>query len=67
MSCTDAKGKVIWNQTYEMQDPMVRTCSNVVAVGDYNGRNIYVSDTAGNLGTMTQQCQSEISAWLLMG
>ena len=52
MSCTDAKGKVIWNQTYEMQDPMVRTCSNVVAVGDYNGRNIYVSDTAGNLGTI---------------
>lgn len=52
MSCTDAKGKVIWNQTYEMQDTMVRTCSNVVAVGDYNGRNIYVSDTTGNLGTI---------------
>ena len=52
MSCTDTKGKVIWNQTYEMQDPMIRTCQNVVAVGDYNGRNIYVSDTTGNLGTI---------------
>ena len=36
MSCTDNHGKVIWNQTYEMQNPMVRTCQNVVAVGDYN-------------------------------
>lgn len=52
MSCTDTRGKVIWNQTYEMQNPMIRTCSNVVAVGDYNGRYIYVSDTAGSLGTI---------------
>lgn len=52
MSCTDSKGKVIWNQTYEMQDPMIRTCRNTVAVGDYNGRSIYVADTQGILGTI---------------
>lgn len=52
MSCTDTRGKVIWNQTYEMQDPIMRSNENVVAVGDYNGRSIYVSNTSGNLGTI---------------
>lgn len=52
MSCTDAKGKMIWNQTYEMQNPMIRTCQKTVAVGDYNGRSIYVSNTQGTLGTI---------------
>lgn len=50
MSCTDTRGKIIWNQTYEMQNPILRTCGNVAAVGDYNGRSIYVSDTGGNMG-----------------
>jgi hypothetical protein len=52
MNCTDTKGKIIWNQTYEMQNPIVRTCNKTVAVGDYNGRSIYVSDTQGVLGTI---------------
>lgn len=52
MSCTDTKGKVIWNQTYEMQNPIIRTCNRTVAVGDYNGRSIYVADTQGILGTI---------------
>ncbi len=52
MSCTDAKGKVIWNQTYEMQNPIIRTNSSTVAVGDYNGRYIYICNTQGSLGTI---------------
>lgn len=52
MSCTDTKGKVIWNQTYEMQNPIIRTSNKTVAVGDYNGRSIYISDTQGILGTI---------------
>jgi hypothetical protein len=52
MNCTDTKGKVIWNQTYEMQTPIVSTCNKTVAVGDYNGRNIYVANTQGMLGTI---------------
>lgn len=40
--CTDAKGNVLWNQTYQMQNPIIATCGNVVAIGDYNGREIYV-------------------------
>ena len=52
MSCTDNHGKVIWNQTYEMQNPIVRTCQNVVAVGDYNGRTIYVSNSEEIMGSI---------------
>ncbi len=52
MSCTDTRGKVVWNQTYEMQDPIVRTCQKTVAVGEYNGRKIYIADTQGSLGTI---------------
>lgn len=52
MSCTNTRGSVVWNQTYEMQNPIVKICKKTVAVGDYNGRKIYVSDTQGNLGTI---------------
>ncbi len=50
ISCLDETGKVLWNQTYEMQNPIAHTCQNVVAVGDYNGHNIYVSNVNGAMG-----------------
>lgn len=53
MACSDTKGRVVWNQTYEMQNPIVRTCQNVVAVGEYNGREIYVANTQEILGQIT--------------
>jgi len=52
MNCTDLRGKTIWNQTYEMQNPEIRTCGRTVAVGDYNGRRIYVANTQGMIGTV---------------
>lgn len=51
--CMDSKGKAVWNQTFEMQNPIVDICQNVVAIGDYNGRNIYVMNTGGVLGSIT--------------
>lgn len=51
--CMDIKGNAVWNQTFEMQNPMVDICQNVVAIGDYNGRSIYVMDTTGVLGSIT--------------
>ena len=50
VSCISSNGQVLWNQTYEMQNPIAHTCGDVVAVGDYNGHNIYVSNTGGLLG-----------------
>lgn len=51
--CMDVKGSPVWNQTFEMQNPMVDMCQNVVAIGDYNGRNIYVMNTSGVMGSIT--------------
>ncbi|MCR4587809.1 MAG: DUF5711 family protein [Lachnospiraceae bacterium] len=55
MSCVDSKGTAKWNQTYEMKDPMVATCGNMAAVGDYDGENIYVVNTSGVQGTISTQ------------
>ncbi len=53
ISCMDTKGNAQWNQTFEMQNPMVDINQNVVAVGDYNGRQIYVMNTESLLGSIT--------------
>lgn len=53
ISCMDTKGNAVWNQTFEMQNPMVDINQNVVAVGDYNGREIYVMNTDSVLGNIT--------------
>ena len=47
ISNTDAKGEVVWNLTYEMQDPIVRVADGYVAVGDYNGHIIHLVDAKG--------------------
>lgn len=51
--CTDVKGNVKWNQTYEIQDIEIDINQNVVAIGSYNGREIYVSNTSSQVGTIT--------------
>lgn len=48
ISNTDAKGKMVWNLTYEMQSPMVRIADGYAAVGDYNGHIIYLVDKEGS-------------------
>lgn len=52
-NCMDSRGIVLWNQTYEMQNPMVDINGSVVAIGDYNGRTIYIMDTTGSRGEIT--------------
>jgi len=51
--CTDVKGNVTWNQTYEIQDVIIDYCNDVVAIGDCNGRSIYVGSTKELLGEIT--------------
>lgn len=51
-SCMDAKGKAIWNRSYEMQSPIVSVCNTTAAIGDYNGRDIYVVNEEAILGTV---------------
>ena len=52
-SCFDVKGKAIWNETFEMQNPIVAICNSTIAFGDYNGRKIYVMDSQGILGEVS--------------
>jgi len=49
ISSMDTKGKVLWNETYQMQRPMVEVNGNAVAVGDYNGNTIYVLNEKGKV------------------
>lgn len=51
-TCIDGDGKASWNQSYEMQSPIVSICNNTVAIGDYNGRTIYVANKDNILGTV---------------
>jgi hypothetical protein len=50
ISLTDSKGTAVWNETYEMQEPRIVICQDVVAVADYNGSTIYIMDTQKKLG-----------------
>ncbi len=51
--CTDARGNVLWNQTFQMQDLRIATCGNVAAIGDYNGREVYILDHEKVLGEIS--------------
>lgn len=51
--CTNSRGEVTWNQTYGIQDVKLSACGNTVAIGEYNGRNIYVANSEKLLGNIT--------------
>ena len=51
-SCIDSGGTAVWNRTYEMQNPMISVCGQTAAIGDYNGRSIYVVDKNSEKGTV---------------
>lgn len=51
--CTDTKGKVVWNQTYEIQDVLLDICRNVAVIASYNGRDVYVVNEDELMGSFT--------------
>lgn len=50
MSAYNTKGEQLFNQTYEMQSPIVSIGGDYVAVGDYKGSSIFVMDATGFKG-----------------
>ena len=48
--CVDVNNKMIWNQTYEMQEPVVDVCENYVAIADKKGDKVYIMDASGASG-----------------
>ncbi len=51
-SCVDTKGSALWNQTFEMQQPIIALCDDVAAIADFNGRTIYVVNSTSQMGTV---------------
>ncbi len=49
-SCIDTDNHMIWNQTYEMQSPMVDTCEGYAVIADSKGEKVYIMDTDGPSG-----------------
>ncbi|MBE5902628.1 MAG: hypothetical protein E7280_12195 [Lachnospiraceae bacterium] len=47
---TNIDGSLIWNQSYEINSPMVDICEEYVAIGSRKGREVYVLDTKGLAG-----------------
>ena len=43
---------MLWNETFEMQNPIVDVCKDYAAIGDYMGTTIYVYNSAGLQGTI---------------
>lgn len=48
ISNTGINGEALWNLTYEMQSPIVKTAVGYVGVGDYNGHIVHLIDSKGN-------------------
>ena len=44
MHCMNTKGEILWNQTFEMQNMLISTNEDTVAVAEHNGHEIYVLD-----------------------
>lgn len=46
----DSQNRLIWNQTYEMQSPMLDICEDYVAIADQKGKKVYIMNVSGPCG-----------------
>ena len=49
---TDLAGNLIWNQTYEMDHPVVQTRGSYMAIYELNGTQVYILDAVNLQGTI---------------
>lgn len=49
----DETGKLLWNQTFDMQNPMISECEDAVAFADYGGSKIYFQNKANETGVIS--------------
>lgn len=50
IACVDKDNTLIWNQSYEMKDPMVDIYNEYVSVCDNGGNKVYIFNKEGVLG-----------------
>ena len=51
-SAFNISNDMLWNETFEMQNPIVDTCGDYVAIGDYMGTTIYIYNSTGLQGSI---------------
>lgn len=51
-SAFSVSNDLIWNETFEMQNPLCDVCGEYIALGDYMGTTIYVYNQEGLKGTI---------------
>lgn len=49
----DASGKLLWNQTFDMQFPLMSKCGDTVAFADYGASTIYIQTASGTATTVS--------------
>lgn len=52
-SAIDGNGNLLWNQSFDMQNPLMSMCDNTVAFADYGGSTIYLQNSEGKAGSIT--------------
>lgn len=52
ISCVDSNNRLVWNQTYNMQHPMVDVCGGSAAVAEENGTEAMIFDETGLQGSI---------------
>lgn len=51
-SAFNISNDMIWNETFEMQNPIADSCGDYAALGDYMGTTIYIFNSEGLKGTI---------------
>lgn len=55
ISCYDENYKAVWNQSYEMKNPMIDVCEGYIAVCDTDGTHFYILGEEGLKGEVETQ------------
>ncbi|MDF2485626.1 MAG: hypothetical protein K0R46_1794 [Herbinix sp.] len=49
----DKDGKLLWNGSYEMSEPMIDTCGSYAVIAEKEGHDIHIYDEYGEVGAIT--------------
>ncbi|MDO4261299.1 MAG: DUF5711 family protein [Eubacteriales bacterium] len=50
VSCVDEENRLVWSQTYNLQNPIVEVCQGSMAVADKDGSEVMIFDRTGLQG-----------------
>ena len=62
-TCIGMDNHMLWNQTYEMQSPMVDTCEGYAVIADKKGEKYILWTCKGHVVKSRRPCQSRGCKW----